>query len=75
MAFQFPFKFSGSSADAAIAARTQPSKMMEYDQPLIAAFIGTLLGLVSAYVGGWVDVLLMPMARCWASRPHKACNR
>ncbi|RLM48916.1 cell division protein FtsW, partial [Halobellus sp. Atlit-31R] len=35
MAFQIPFKFSGSSSDASIAARSRPSKMMDYDQPLV----------------------------------------
>ncbi len=50
MAFQFPFKFSGSSADAAIAARTQPSKMMEYDQPLVWVVLLLMLGgLVMVY--------------------------
>ena len=44
MAFQLPFKFSGSSADAAIAARTQPSKMMEYDQPLVWVVLLLMLG-------------------------------
>jgi cell division protein FtsW len=44
MAFQMPFKFSGSSADAAIAARTQPSKMMEYDQPLVWVVLLLMLG-------------------------------
>lgn len=36
---------------------------------LIAAFIGTLLGLVSAYVGGWVDVLLMRLVDLLLSFP------
>jgi cell division protein FtsW len=50
MAFQLPFKFSGSSADAAIAARTQPSKMMEYDQPLVWVVLLLMLGgLVMVY--------------------------
>jgi cell division protein FtsW len=44
MAFQLPFKFSGSSAHAAIAARTQPSKMMEYDQPLVWVVLLLMLG-------------------------------
>ncbi|MDQ2820767.1 MAG: putative lipid II flippase FtsW [Pseudomonadota bacterium] len=44
MAFQMPFKFSGSSADAAIAARAQPSKMMEYDQPLVWVVLLLMLG-------------------------------
>ena len=50
MAFQLPFKFSGSSTDAAIAARTQPSKMMEYDQPLVWVVLLLMLGgLVMVY--------------------------
>lgn len=36
---------------------------------LIAALIGTLLGLVSAYVGGWVDVLLMRLVDLLLSFP------
>ena len=37
MGFQIPFKFSGSSADAAIgniASRSRPSRMMEYEASL-----------------------------------------
>ena len=44
MAFQMPFKFSGSSADASIKARAQPSKMMEYDQPLVWVVLLLMLG-------------------------------
>lgn len=36
---------------------------------LIAAVIGTLLGLVSAYVGGWVDALLMRLVDLLLSFP------
>ncbi len=36
---------------------------------LIAAMIGTLLGLVSAYVGGWVDALLMRLVDLLLSFP------
>jgi cell division protein FtsW len=50
MAFQMPFKFSGASADAAIAARAQPSKMMEYDQPLVwVVLLLMLFGMVMVY--------------------------
>ena len=50
MAFQLPFKFSGSSLDASIAARTQPSKMMEYDQPLVwMVLLLMLFGMVMVY--------------------------
>ncbi|WP_122586033.1 ABC transporter permease [Pseudomonas viridiflava] len=36
---------------------------------LIAAIIGTLLGLVSAYAGGWVDALLMRLVDLLLSFP------
>ncbi|MBI6669773.1 peptide ABC transporter permease [Pseudomonas syringae] len=36
---------------------------------LIAAVIGTLLGLVSAYVGGWLDALLMRLVDLLLSFP------
>jgi cell division protein FtsW len=50
MAFQLPFKFSGSASDAPIAARTRPSMMMEYDQPLVwITLLLMLLGLVMVY--------------------------
>jgi cell division protein FtsW len=50
MAFQLPFKFSGSASDALIAARSRPSKMMEYDQPLVwVTVLLMLFGLVMVY--------------------------
>jgi len=50
MAFQLPFKFSGASADAAIAERARPSKMMDYDQPLVwVVLILMLFGMVMVY--------------------------
>jgi cell division protein FtsW len=50
MAFQIPFKFSGSSSEAAIAARSRPSKMMDYDQPLVwVTLILMLFGMVMVY--------------------------
>ncbi|MBW8899001.1 MAG: putative lipid II flippase FtsW [Massilia sp.] len=50
MAFQLPFKFSGSSADALSSSRARPSKMMEYDQPLVwVTFLLMLLGMVMVY--------------------------
>ena len=50
MAFQFPFKFSGSASDAAISERARPSKMMEYDQPLVwVTLLLMLLGMVMVY--------------------------
>ncbi|MFL6710873.1 MAG: putative lipid II flippase FtsW [Massilia sp.] len=50
MAFQLPFKFSGSSSDALIAGRARPSKMMEYDQPLVwVTLLLMLFGMVMVY--------------------------
>jgi cell division protein FtsW len=50
MAFQLPFKFSGSASDAPIAARTRPSMMMEYDQPLVwIVLLLMLFGMVMVY--------------------------
>ena len=50
MAFQLPFKFSGSSKDAVISARARPSKMMEYDQPLVwVPLLLMLFGMVMVY--------------------------
>ncbi|RZA28581.1 MAG: putative lipid II flippase FtsW [Lysobacteraceae bacterium] len=50
MAFQLPFKFSGSSSDATIAARSRPSKMMDYDQPLVwVTVLLMMFGLVMVY--------------------------
>ena len=49
MAFQLPFKFSGSAADA-VAERSRPSKMMDYDQPLVwITLILMLFGMVMVY--------------------------
>ena len=48
--FQLPFKFSGSSADAVNAVRARPSKMMEYDQPLVwVTLLLMLFGMVMVY--------------------------
>ena len=50
MAFQLPFKFSGSSSDATIAARSRPSKMMDYDQLLVwVTVLIMMFGLVMVY--------------------------
>jgi cell division protein FtsW len=50
MAFQIPFIFSGSSGDAAIAARARPSRMMEYDQLLVwVTILMMLFGMVMVY--------------------------
>jgi cell division protein FtsW len=50
MAFQIPFKFSGSASDAAIAERSRPSKMMDYDQLLVwVTLILMLFGMVMVY--------------------------
>lgn len=50
MAFQIPFKFSALNSDATIAARSRPSKMMDYDQPLVwVTVLLMLFGLVMVY--------------------------
>ena len=50
MAFQLPFKFGGSASDATIATRARPSRMMEYDQPLVWVVILLMLfGMVMVY--------------------------
>jgi cell division protein FtsW len=50
MAFQIPFKFSGSAADAPVTALNRPSKMMEYDQPLVWVVVLLMLfGMVMVY--------------------------
>ena len=50
MAFQLPFKFSGSSSEALTSLRGRPSKMMEYDQPLVwVTVLLMLFGMVMVY--------------------------
>ncbi|WP_137175389.1 putative lipid II flippase FtsW [Massilia sp. HP4] len=50
MAFQLPFKFSGSASDATVDGRSKPSKMMDYDQPLVwVTVLLMLLGMVMVY--------------------------
>jgi len=50
MAFQLPFKFSGAAADATVDGRSKPSKMMDYDQPLVwVTLLLMLLGMVMVY--------------------------
>ena len=50
MAFQLPFKFSGSASNALIDSRARPSKMMEYDQPLVwVTLLLMLFGMVMVY--------------------------
>ncbi|WP_426195707.1 putative lipid II flippase FtsW [Massilia sp. DWR3-1-1] len=50
MAFQFPFKFGGASSNALSAGRGRPSKMMEYDQPLVwVTLLLMLFGMVMVY--------------------------
>jgi cell division protein FtsW len=50
MAFQLPFKFSGNAADATVDGRSRPSKMMDYDQPLVwVTVLLMLLGMVMVY--------------------------
>ncbi len=51
MKLQLPFLFSGQSADASpLGTRARPSKMMEYDQPLVwVTLLLLLLGMVMVY--------------------------
>lgn len=50
MAFQFPFKFSGNASQARIAALARPSRMMDYDQPLVwVTLLLMLFGMVMVY--------------------------
>jgi cell division protein FtsW len=50
MAFQLPFKFSGTASDAAVAVGKRPSKMMDYDQPLVwVTLLLMLFGMVMVY--------------------------
>ena len=50
MAFQIPFKFLGSASDAVVGGRSRPSKMMDYDQPLVwVTVLLMLFGLVMVY--------------------------
>jgi cell division protein FtsW len=50
MAFQLPFKFSGSSTDVLAGSRARASKMMEYDQPLVwVTLLLMLFGMVMVY--------------------------
>ena len=50
MAFQIPFKLSGSSSDALASGRARASKMMEYDQPLVwVTLLLMLFGIVMVY--------------------------
>lgn len=50
MAFQIPFKFSGTASDATVDGRSKPSKMMDYDQPLVwVTLLLMLLGMVMVY--------------------------
>jgi len=50
MAFQIPFKFSAAKDKDAVAERARPSKMMDYDQPLVwVTLILMLFGMVMVY--------------------------
>ncbi|MES3022364.1 MAG: putative lipid II flippase FtsW [Pseudomonadota bacterium] len=50
MNLQLPFKFAGTWASELAGGRTRPSKMMEYDQPLVwVTVLLMLLGLVMVY--------------------------
>jgi cell division protein FtsW len=50
MAFQLPFRFSPLAAVKPLDSRARPSKMMEYDQPLVwVTLLLMLLGMVMVY--------------------------
>ncbi|MBC7455712.1 MAG: putative lipid II flippase FtsW [Massilia sp.] len=50
MAFQNPFRFAESTADALASGRARASKMMEYDQPLVwVTLLLMLFGMVMVY--------------------------
>ena len=50
MAFQLPFRFSGSESPAPLDSRARHSKMMEYDQPLVwSVLLLMLFGMVMVY--------------------------
>ncbi|MDB5746013.1 MAG: ftsW [Massilia sp.] len=49
MAFQMPFKFSAANGNG-VAERARPSKMMDYDQPLVwITLVLMLFGMVMVY--------------------------
>lgn len=50
MGVRLPFKFSGTPPDALAGGRARPSKMMEYDQPLVwVTLLLMLFGMVMVY--------------------------
>ncbi len=50
MAFQLPFRFLRSSASKPMESNARPSKMMEYDQPLVwVVLLLMLFGMVMVY--------------------------
>ena len=50
MAFQLPFKFGASAGDPGVENRARPSRMMEYDQPLVwVVLLMMLFGMVMVY--------------------------
>jgi len=59
----------GRDLVSAIIYGLRISLWVGFGSALIAALIGTLLGLLSAYVGGWVDALLMRLVDLLLSFP------
>jgi peptide/nickel transport system permease protein len=45
------------------------SMVVGFTAVIVAGFIGTLLGIVSGYMGGWVDQVIMRLTDTWLALP------
>ena len=45
------------------------SMIVGFTAVIVAGFIGTVLGIVSGYLGGWVDQLIMRLTDTWLALP------